>query len=89
MGQPRSGCSSWFDNLVGICEDLLSRNRDHHNTTSTGNGPGGLDQDNQWVSNDEEMFDGAQEEWCGLASPKPNFRVSTPIWTWQISVLSI
>ena len=26
---------------------------------------------------------------CGLASPKPNFRVSTPIWTWQISVLSI
>ena len=26
---------------------------------------------------------------CGLASPKPNFRVNILIWTWQISVLSI
>ena len=62
MGQPRSGCSSWFNSLVGIHKDLLGRNCDHHNTTSTGNGPGGLDQDNQWVGNDEEMFDRAQEE---------------------------
>ncbi|KIM57296.1 hypothetical protein SCLCIDRAFT_28909 [Scleroderma citrinum Foug A] len=65
MGQPRSGCSSWLDNLVNIHEDLLGRSRDGHNsscTTSTGDGSGGLDEDNQWVSNDEEMFDGTQED---------------------------
>ena len=65
MGQPRSGCSSWLHNLVDICEDLLGRSCDGRNsshTTSTGNGPGGLDEDNQWVSNDEEMFDGTQED---------------------------
>ena len=65
MGQPRSGCSSWLDNLVNICEDLLGRSRDGHNssgTTSTGDRLGGLDEDNQWVSNDKEMFDRTQED---------------------------
>ena len=65
MGQPRSGCSSWLDNLVGISEDLLGGNRDGHNnsrTTSTGDGPGGLDENDRWISIDEEMFDGTRED---------------------------
>ena len=33
MGQPRSGCSSWLNNLVNIHEDLLGRSHDGHNSS--------------------------------------------------------
>ena len=48
------------------------------------------DQPNHSNSKDVVQHDAIVHDCCcGLASPKPNFRVSTPIWTWQISVLSI
>ena len=61
MGQPKSGCSTWFDNLVRIREDLQA---DGHNdqsprTVSNDESAGHLGEYNQW--DDDEMLDGTRE----------------------------
>ena len=64
MSQPKSGCSTWFDNLVRIREDLQAGGR-HNGPNGLHTAPydeslGHLGEYNQW--DDDEMLDGAQEE---------------------------
>ncbi|KIM50983.1 hypothetical protein SCLCIDRAFT_33832 [Scleroderma citrinum Foug A] len=64
MSQPKSGCSTWFDNLVRICEDLQAGGC-HDGPNGLRTAPydeslGHLGEYNQW--DDDEMLDGAQEE---------------------------
>ena len=43
---------------------------------------GEFEGNNDWMDVDGEGDEGERRgRCCGLASPKPNFRVSTPIWT--------
>ena len=64
MSQPKSGCSTWFDNLVHICKDLQAGS--HHNgpnglhTSPYNKSLGHLGEYNQW--DNDEMLDSAQEE---------------------------
>jgi len=66
MSQQKSGCSTWFDNLVRIHEDLLGRDHDGPNhsphTTSIDEQFGDIGEYNPWVNSDEEMLDGTRED---------------------------
>ena len=63
MTQPKSGCSSWFDDLVHIWQELLIRNGDGgHNdlqAMSIDDQPGSRDGCDPLVDRDDQMFDGA------------------------------
>jgi len=63
MTQPKSGCSSWFDNLVCIRQELLIRNGDgSHNdlqAMSIDDQPGSRDGCDLLVDRDDQIFDGA------------------------------
>ncbi|KAI6010464.1 hypothetical protein EDC04DRAFT_2871206 [Pisolithus marmoratus] len=64
MSQPKSGCSTWFGDLVHIREDLLSRDPDGHNdlhATSINKQSGGRDEYDSMVGSDEQMLDRTQE----------------------------
>ena len=66
MGQPKSGCSTWFNDLVRIREDLLSGSHHGSNdlcTTSIDEPPGGREEPYESrVGGDEQMLDGHQDE---------------------------
>ena len=65
MGQPKSGCSTWFNNLVRIREDLQADGGDHGSGSKSPhaapnhNSPGQLGEDNQW--DDDAMLDDTRE----------------------------
>ncbi|KIM50493.1 hypothetical protein SCLCIDRAFT_34233 [Scleroderma citrinum Foug A] len=64
MSQPKSGCSTWFDNLVHICKDLQAGSR-HDGPNGLHTAPydkslGHLGKYNQW--DNDEMLGSAQEE---------------------------
>ena len=61
MGQPKSGCSTWFDNLVRIREDLQADGHDDQSprTVSNDKSAGHLGKYNQW--DDVEMLDSTWE----------------------------
>ncbi|KAI5986479.1 hypothetical protein EDD15DRAFT_2373187 [Pisolithus albus] len=66
MSQPKSGCSTWFDDLVHIREDMLN-NRNHDGSTdpctaSIDEQLGGRDGYDPWIGGDQEMSDGTREE---------------------------
>jgi len=66
MGQLKSGCSTWFDDLVHIQEDLLGGSHHGSNdlrTTSINKPPGGRDKSYESrVGGDEQMLDGHQDK---------------------------
>ena len=66
MGQSRSGCSTWFNDLVHIQEYSTGRSYDDSNnsrTMSIDRPPGGGDNFfESEVSGDEQMLDGHQDE---------------------------
>jgi len=83
MSQQKSGCSTWFDNLVRICKDLLGRDHDGPNhsphTTSIDEQFGDIGKYNSWVNSDEEMLDGTQED-NSKSSPIKYFPGATQVF---------
>ena len=65
MSQPRSGCSTWSDGLIRICEDLSMDpdGSNHRHTTHEQLGQGIVDEFGPCqVDGDEEMLDTADED---------------------------
>jgi len=62
MSQLRSGCSTWFNNLVRIHEDLGRDDNGPNYLRAVDLQPENIDKYNVRGNNDEEMHDGTQED---------------------------
>jgi len=78
MSQPRSGCSTWFDNLVRIHEDLGRDDNGPNYLRTVDLQPKNIDEYDVRGNDDEEMHDGTQE---GDSEPIKYFLGATKVFS--------